>query len=169
MRALVVYESLWGNTAAVAAAVAEGIGGDTRCTSTNTDPLALEGLDLLVCGAPVFAFHLSGPRVRDDLRNTPPDAPAPADLSHPSMRDWLAGLPPLDARCAAFDTQVRGPFGSGAPAILKLLVARGLEPVGKPQGFIVTGKYGPLAPDALDRARRWGAGLAETLAGGIRG
>jgi len=30
MKAVVVYESLWGNTAAVAQAIAEGIGGEAR-------------------------------------------------------------------------------------------------------------------------------------------
>jgi hypothetical protein len=160
MRALVVYESLWGNTAAVANAIAQGVGAGTRAVSTaEANTWLQEDVDLLVCGAPVFAFHLSGQRVRDSLRTTPPDAPAPADLSHPSMRDWIAQMPSTSALGAAFDTRVRGPFGTGAPAIAKLLTGRGILTIGKPQGFIVTGKYGPLAPQALDDAQRWGAEL----------
>ena len=35
MKAVVVYESLWGNTAAVARAIAAGIGPDARALSTS--------------------------------------------------------------------------------------------------------------------------------------
>jgi flavodoxin len=34
MKAIVVYESLWGNTAAIARAIAEGIGLEARALST---------------------------------------------------------------------------------------------------------------------------------------
>jgi flavodoxin len=35
MKALVVYESLWGNTAAIARAIAEGIGPDAQALATD--------------------------------------------------------------------------------------------------------------------------------------
>ena len=35
MKAIVVYESLWGNTAAIARAIAEGIGPEARALSTS--------------------------------------------------------------------------------------------------------------------------------------
>jgi flavodoxin len=161
MKALVVYESLWGNTAAVAAAIAEGLGPEARALST-ADAVGpeLADVDLIVAGAPVLAFKLPSEKIRESLRTTPPGAPAPADLSHPSMNAWLEALPAGHGRAAAFDTQVRGPFGSAAPAIDKALQNAGYQSIAKPVGFIVKGKFGPLRDGELERARAWGEELA---------
>ena len=164
VRAIVVYESLWGNTAAVARAVAEGLGPGARALSPGeATPADVAAADLVVAGGPVIAFHLSGDRARDDLRDHPaPGSPAP-DLSHPSLRSWLDALPAGSAWCAAFDTQVRGPFGKGAPTIAEALQAKGYRLIGRPEGFVVSGKYGPLRPGELERARAWGEQLGEVV------
>jgi flavodoxin len=49
MHAIVVYESHWGNTAAVARAIADGLGPEARALTTDeaVGP-ALEGVDLIV-------------------------------------------------------------------------------------------------------------------------
>ncbi len=161
MKALVVYESLWGNTAAVARAVAEGIGPEAACLSTAKATVAeLEGAELIVAGAPVLGFKLPTDQMRDGIRKRPGKAPAPPDLSHPSLRSWLAELPAGHGRGAAFDTQVKGPFGKAAPEILDLLEKAGYAPATGPIGFIVTGRYGPLKDGELERARAWGVDLA---------
>lgn len=162
MKAVVVYESLWGNTATVARAVAEGLGPDARALSTaEATPEALDGVELLVAGAPVFGFKLSTEKMRQSIRDNWSTAPAAPDLSCPSLRAWIAALPPDGGGlAAAFDTQVKGPFGKGAPEIAKLLAAAGYRPVGEPAGFVVKGKYGPLKEGELERARAWGEGLA---------
>ncbi len=160
MNAIVVYESLWGNTAAIARAVAEGLGPGARALSTGeatADEIA--AADLIVAGSPVLAFKLPTEQVRESIGKDPGPAPSPPDLSHPSMRSWLDSLPRGTAHCAAFDTEVRGPFGKAAPAILRSLEKAGYRPVAKPEGFIVTGKYGPLRDGELERARAWGASL----------
>lgn len=165
MKALVVYESLWGNTARIAGAIAEGIGREARALSTAAatgDEVA--DADLIVAGAPVFGFKLSSEKMRQSIRANPGKAPAAPDLSHPAMRAWLAELPPGHGRSAAFDTQVRGPFGSGAPEIAELLQAAGYTPLGEPVGFMLKGKYGPLRDGEVERAREWGAELAAALA-----
>jgi len=164
MKALVVYESLWGNTAAIAAAIAEGLGPEARALSTAgaVGPV-LADVDLIVAGSPVLAFKLPSEKIRESLRATPPGAPAPADLSHPSMSSWLEALPAGHGRAAAFDTQVRGPFGSAAPAISKALEHAGYQSTAKPAGFIVAGKYGPLREGELERARAWGEELGREM------
>ena len=164
MKAVVVYESLWGNTAAVARAIAEGIGPDVQALSTaEATSAAVEGADLIVAGAPVLAFGLPSEKVREGIRANPGKAPAPPDLSHPPMRAWLAALPAGHGRAAAFDTRVRGPWGSAAPAIANELERSGYAPIGKPLGFIVSGKFGPLRDGELERARLWGAELAQAM------
>ncbi len=164
MKAVVVYESLWGNTAAVARAIAEGIGPEAQALSTaEADGAALAGVDLIVAGAPVLGFKLPTDKMRDGVRANPGKAPAPPDLSHPSLRSWLATLPAGHGRSAAFDTQVRGPFGSAAPEIAATLERAGYPPLTRPVGFVVKGRYGPLRDGELERAKSWGAALAQTM------
>jgi len=118
--------------------------------------------DLVVAGGPVFAFHLSTDHARGSIRRHPePGAPEP-DWSHPSVRSWMEALPAGSGQCAAFDTRVLGPFGKGVPTVADGLQAKGYHLVAAPEGFIVTGKFGPLRPGELERARRWGAQLLES-------
>jgi len=165
VKAVVVYESLWGNTAKVAAAIAEGIGPGAEAMSTReATPEMIAGADVIVAGSPVFAFKMSSDKMRESIRKNPGPAPAPPDLSHPSMASWLESLPEGSAAAAAFDTEARGPFGKAAPTIARSLEAAGYRLIGKPTGFYVTGKYGPLRDGELDRARQWGRELAAILA-----
>lgn len=165
MKAVVVYESLWGNTAKIAGAIARGIGPGAHAMSTGeATPDVVAGADLVVAGSPVFAFKMSSDRMRESIRQNPGPAPALPDLSHPSMASWLESLPNGTAAAAAFDTEARGPFGKAAPTIAKSLEASGYRLIGEPTGFYVTGKYGPLRDGELDRAAEWGRSLAEALA-----
>ena len=60
MDAIVVYESLWGNTAEVARAVAEGLGPGARALRVDeAGPADAAAAELIVAGAPVFGFKLS--------------------------------------------------------------------------------------------------------------
>jgi hypothetical protein len=164
MKAVVVYESLWGNTASIARAISEGLGSGARALNTaqaTADVVA--GADLIVAGSPVLGFTLPTEKMRDGVRTNPGKAPAPPDLSHPSMRSWLETLPAGRGRGAAFDTQVRGPFGSAAPKIGEVLEKAGYGPLAKPAGFVVAHRFGPLREGELERAREWGAELARAL------
>jgi len=165
VNAVVVYESLWGNTAAVAGAIADGLGPGARAlTTTQADQSAIADAQLIVGGAPVLGFKLPTEQMRDGLQRTPGKAPFPPDLSHPSMRAWLGALPAGTGWAAAFDTQVRGPFGSAGPEIAEALARAGYTALAKPAAFVVTGKFGPLKDGELERPRQWGADLAAALA-----
>ena len=169
MKAIVVYESHWGNTTAVANAIAEGIGSGTRVMSTSqADTTALQSADLLVVGAPVIGFRLSTPEALEGMR-TKGGKKNPPDISHPPVRTWLESLPQAGAAAtaaattgpaaAAFDTRIRGPFGSAAPAILEGLEKAGYRAIAKPVGFLVKGSQGPMR-DGEARARsRMGRGV----------
>jgi hypothetical protein len=165
MHAVVVYESLWGNTAAVAHAIAEGIGEGARAvTPDEVSPAMIADADLLVAGAPVFGFSLPTERMRESIERDEADAPVPPDLSHPPLREWLDSLPPGHARTAAFETRIwwspRGATGD----IEHRFAQAGYQPIGKAHKFVVQGKYGPLREGELERARAWGASLREDLA-----
>lgn len=164
MKAIVVYESLWGNTATIARAIAKGLGDDVQVMSTGearTDVVA--AVDLVIAGSPVLAFRMPSDAIRDGLRKDPGDAPLPPDLSHPPMRSWLKTLQISEGAAAAFDTQVRGPFGKAAPAISKGLRRAGYRIVAAPEPFYVSGRYGPLEEGETTRAMKWGEAMAREL------
>src|SRR5688572_28011475 len=107
MNVLVVYESHWGNTAAVARAIAEGIGPEARALPTDAaTPTVVGDADLVVAGAPVLGFRLPTDDMIKGLGAQAGSA-GPPDVSHPSMRAWLEALPKGRAAAAAFETRMR--------------------------------------------------------------
>jgi hypothetical protein len=166
MRAVVVFESMWGNTAAVARAIAEGIGPETPALTTDAaTPDVLAGADLVVAGAPVMGFRLGDERIRAMAAKGEADAPTPPDVDHPSLRSWLGDLPVGHGRSASFETRIWWTPGGATGAISKGLSAAGYAPIAKGEKFVVKGKYGPLRDGELERARRWGASLAAAVMG----
>ncbi len=161
MKAVVVYESLWGNTAAIAHAIAEGMGPGCRALSTaQACDAEMEAVDFVVAGAPILGFTLPTDSMRQQ-EATDRKAPKPADLSHPSMRNWLKSLPKQDGgKCAAFETRIWWSPGSSAKQILSGLERAGYQPVAR-EKFLVTGGYGPLKDGEIERAHEWGSKLAQ--------
>lgn len=67
MKAVVVYESHWGNTEAIAQAVAAGFGpGAEALTTDEASGALLVDVDLVVACAPLVAFSLLGPIAPDE-------------------------------------------------------------------------------------------------------
>jgi hypothetical protein len=165
MKAIVVYESYWGNTASVARAIAEGLGPDARALSTSeARGEALAGVGLIVAGSPIIAFQLPTEKMRTDMAaKADKKAPSPPDLSQPSMRSWLEYIPKVSGggRAAAFETGFKLSPGGAGGTILKMLKGVGYEPISKKQRFLVKGSYGPMKEGELDRAKAWGAELAK--------
>ena len=164
MNAIVVYESLWGNTAAVARAIAAGLGPGARAVSTaEATPAAVAGADLIVAGAPLFAFRLPTDAIRETIRRKSASFPKPPDFSHPALRTWLEALPAGRGRSAAFETRMWFSPGGATGAILASLKHAGYLPLTRGQRFRVTGMYGPLKAGEWERARAWGAKLARGM------
>jgi hypothetical protein len=162
MKALVVYESMFGNTQAVAQAVAEGIStaATVELVEVGQAPrLVPDDISMIVVGAPTHAFSLSRQRTRADARQ---QAEGPLVTTGAGLREWLLELRsarPLPV--AAFDTRIARPRvpGSAARAAMRRLRRRGHQPISRPTSFYVTGTRGPLSNGELDRARAWGATL----------
>lgn len=168
MRALVVFESMYGNTRTVAQAVAEGLRGamDVELVEVGAAPRTVgEDVDLLVVGAPTHAHGLSKPETR---RNAAGKATSGLVSPGIGLREWLGDLrgdPRILA--AAFDTTLKGPrllWGSAAEAADRRLRSRGFDVVAPPERFHVKGPLGPvydiLEKGEVERARAWGEGLA---------
>lgn len=163
MDAIVVYESVWGNTAAIARAIAEGIGDGAEATPTDAvSKERLASADLIVAGSPVFGFSLPTESMREGILRGETDGPPP-DLSHPSLRSWLDALPPGNGRAAAFETRIWWSPRGATGAIEKRLGAAGYRRLLKAEKFVVQDKYGPLREGELDRARAWGQALRTAM------
>jgi len=164
MKAIVVYESLWGNTAAIARAIAEGIGPEARALSTAEAAAdVVASADLIVVGAPVMAFSLPTEQIRQGQGQNPGKAPPP-DLSHPSMRSWLKTSPAGGGRFAAFETRVWWSPGGATGGIERGMEQAGYRQIAKRQRFIVSkGGPGALRAGEVEKARAWGAELAKAM------
>ena len=164
MRAIVVYESHWGNTAEVARAIAEGIGPEAQALNTDeATPAVVAGADLVVAGAPIMAFGLPSETMVENAGKDP-KAPRPADVSHPSLRQWLDALPRGKAAAAAFETKLRWSPGGATGAIDDRFQRAGFRTIAKAEKFWVSTPYGPLREGELERARAWGSELAAAMA-----
>jgi hypothetical protein len=164
MRALVVYESFWGNTKAIAEAVAVGIGGAAVAEVSAVGEVPWREVDLLVVGGPTHAFSMSRPSTRHDAHTQG----APAGGEEQGLREWLDALPAdLPMPVATFDTRatmVRNLPGSAAKAAGKELKRHHHGRVVDRRSFYVSDSAGPLADGELERAVAWGAELAATAA-----
>ena len=167
MRALVVYESMFGCTRDIASAVAGGLSPvmEVELVEVGVATHAVaEGTSLLVVGGPTHAFGMSRPRTREDSLRQPGHIAGSIDIG---IREWLETLEPVPGgvAAAAFDTRVNHPRlpGSAAHGIDKRLRARGLKTIAPPESFWVTGMTGPLLPGETACAKAWGEGLGATL------
>jgi flavodoxin len=162
MKALVVYESMFGNTETIARAIADGLGetGEVTVASVAAMP-STAGFDLLVAGGPTHAFGLSRPATREDAVRQ--GGPGAAEIG---LREYLDVSPLLTGLAAAtFDTKIAKPNvpGSAAHKAHRRLRRLGCRMLCPAESFRVTGTAGPLVDGETERARKWAAGLAATL------
>jgi flavodoxin len=167
LRALVVYESMFGNTETVAAAVADGLALEGAEVSllevSQATPADVANHDLLVVGAPTHAFSLS----RRSTRLEAVKQGAAEGRTAIGLREWLAGIkgsadetPQLAACFDTRVTKVRHIPKSASSRAGHLLVHNGFTLVERPVAFLVHDTRGPLEADQLERARAWGSRLA---------
>jgi hypothetical protein len=170
MKALVVYESMFGNTEAVAHAVASGLEGSgaevTLCPIGSADPTTLQDYDVVVVGAPTHALSMPRSATRADAVKQGADPARDA----PGVREWIDHLEPaVGARpaFAVFDTRIgvgkaRHLSGSAARRASRALRRRHRTLADDPASFYVGGTSGPLLPGEDVRARAWGSRLARS-------
>jgi len=171
MKVVIVFESMFGNTAALAGDVMAGLadaGADIALADVESAPeQVLLGCDLLVLAAPTHAFTLSRPESRAEAVSQGAD-PAHAATG---LREWLttleATMPVTSQRpsIAVFDTRVtkvRHLPGSAARSVARALKKSGFDVVDR-TSFYVEGITGPVASGEHERAREWGHGLARIV------
>ena len=149
MKALIVYDSVYGNTEKIARAIAEAITPSDEVKvlrAGEANPSELASIDLLIVGSPTHAGR-----------------PTPA------IQDLLNKVPKLSLQginVAAFDTRIPTKlvrvFGYAAGRIANNLKKKGSTLIASPEGFFVTGGQGPLKEGELERAAAWAKGILES-------
>jgi hypothetical protein len=175
MRALMVVESMFGNTREIAEAVAQGLGArfEVEVVAVGAAPAAIDAdVDLLVVGGPTHAHGMSTPDSRQSAAERDKEGQVAFQVG---IREWLAALRPAGGATAsaAFDTRIKGPgllWGSAAKAAAKELRRLGFREAARPESFLVKGPLGPvhhvLVEGEVERARAWAAALAGRVAAG---
>ena len=137
---------------------------------TQATPDVVGDVDLLVVGGPTHMHGMSKAASRRAAIETAEKSDtieADPDATVEGLRAWFKTLPEVKGRAAAaFDTRVDGPpflTGSAAKGITKLLRRHHYEVIGEPESFLVEDSEGPLKEGELERARRWGADLADLV------
>ena len=173
MRAVIVYESMYGNTHSIAGAIARGLEPGNEVTVVpvaGATPDLLDGADLVVVGGPTHVHGMSQERTREaaveQAHKPGSQVTLDADAQGPGLRDWFGSLGPVDTRAAAFDTRLAGPAvftGRASKGIARLLGRHGFTLIAPAESFLVT-SGNQLRPGEEDRAREWGGTLAAEFA-----
>jgi flavodoxin len=156
MKALVIYDSAFGNTAQIAQVIGDALSPQGEVGVHRVDtvrPEQVAEIDLLVVGSPTQGFRATA-AINKFLKEV--------------AKRGLSGV-----RVAAFDTRlstgdISSPFlrtvielgGYAAKRIAKQLKRSGGELVAPPEGFLVGGKEGPLRAGECERAAIWAKGIA---------
>ncbi len=174
MRALVVYESMYGNTHQIAEAVAEGLSTslETEVVSVHdAGPDRVDSADLVVVGGPTHTHGMTHESTRQAAVEAAEDPDGELhldpDAAGEGVREWLEGLGSMSGLAAAFDTRRDlAPVltGRASKGIAKQLRRHGFDVVADPESFLVD-KETQLEPDEIERARSWGERLARSALG----
>jgi hypothetical protein len=171
MKAVVVYESMYGNTHLVADVIATSLGAtmDVRVLPLDrATPDDVGDADLVVVGAPTHVHGMSRPSTRkaaveaaakDDSLDLDPDAPGTG------IREWLAALPTRSGFAAAFDTRIEAPAaltGRASKGIARQLRKLGFVLPVEPESFLVT-KHNTLVDGEAEHAQRWAATMSREI------
>jgi flavodoxin I len=148
MKAIVIYDSLYGNTEQIAKAIGAALGNESKVVKAGEAKAAdIAPYSLVIIGSPTQGGRQTA-AVKTFLDSIPPEALK-------------------DKRFAAFDTRAKNffvkMFGWAANRIEAAIKEKGGNVTAQPQGFFVKGTKGPLMDGELERAATW----AKSIAAGV--
>lgn len=172
MKAVVVYESMYGNTHHVATAIGDGLGATADVVVVpvhEAEPTLIHDADLLVVGGPTHVHGMSRATTRaaaaEATEKPGNELELEPNAEAPGLREWFDSLDRLNADTAAFDTRMHGNAaltGRASKGIAKRLRQHGASVIAEPESFIVT-KDNQLEVDEEQRARAWGTQLVRAM------
>lgn len=162
MNALVIYDSVFGNTGEVAKAIGAALGSPEEVRTVHVaevDPHRLEGLDLLVVGSPTRQFSPTK-ETTQLLKQVPNSGLAGVKVAAFDTRFTVENIERV--RILAFFVRI---FGYAAKPIADRMVKKGGLLAAPPEGFYVDDTEGPLLEGELERAADWARQLAAAVSG----
>ena len=151
MKAMVIYDSIFGNTEQIARAIGKALSSRMNVETLRVSDLKVEqltGIELLIIGSPTRAFSPTpaiGKFLRRISRNGLKDITIAAFDTGISLDD-------IDSPIGQFFIRR---FGYAAKKISDKLRKKGGKPAVPPEGFFVKGNEGPLKEGELERAADW--------------
>jgi flavodoxin len=139
MKALIIYDSQFGNTEQIAKAMEATLGKDAKAVRVG----AVKDADFATHSLILVGSPTQGGRMTVAMK---------------TFLDNLTADKLKDKRFAAFDTRLKGwskIFGYAAPRIETAIKEKGGNTTAQPQGFFVQSSKGPLLDGELERAATW--------------
>jgi flavodoxin len=160
MKAMVVYDSAFGNTEKVARAIGEALGSPEDVETVrvgNVEPEQLAGLALLIVGSPTQKFRPL-PAITTFLKAIPDGGLRGVKVAAFDTRFTESEIQRV--RILAFFVRI---FGYAARPIADRLEKKGGDLVAPPEAFYVADTEGPLLEGELERAADWARQIAAAL------
>jgi flavodoxin len=152
MKAMVVYDSGFGNTEKIAQAIGQGLGSPENVEIVrvgDVKPDQVRGVPLLIVGSPTQKFSPTG-ATTSFLKGIPQSGLQGVKVAAFDTRFPVSEIERV--RILAFFVKI---FGYAAKPIADRLQKKGGELVIPPEGFFVEGTEGPLQEGELERAAGW--------------
>jgi len=159
MKALIIYDSVFGNTEKVAQSIGAALGLQGQVETLLVGQVTLDqlrGLEVLIVGSPTRSFRPT-PAISQFLKALPKNHLAGINVAAFDTRIWLNTID-----SAAFRFLVdKG--GYAANTMAKALTKQGGNLIVPPEGFLITGEQGPLKEGELERAAEWAREILITM------
>ncbi len=145
MKALVIYDSLYGNTEKIAKAIGGAIQGEVKVLpAAEANATELKSLDLLIIGSPTQGGNATR-----------------------AMQAFMGNIPETalkGVKVVVFDTRMTSAwvkiFGFAAGRMAKYFKGKSTNLVVHSEGFYVTGSKGPLKVGEIERAAAWAKAIS---------
>ncbi|MFW6135787.1 MAG: flavodoxin family protein [Chloroflexota bacterium] len=157
VKALVVYDSVFGNTEQIAQAIGDALGSSEDVETlrvTDAQPEALTTVDVLIVGSPTRGFQPT-PATKNLLKRIPAGG---LEAVRVAAFDTRFAVEEMDSAILSFLVRL---FGYAAKPIADRLRKKGGTLAVPPEGFIVEGTEGPLRDGELERAANWARRVVE--------
>lgn len=153
MKTLIVYDSYYGNTEKIAKIIMETLNNEAEVQKVDQVNIgSLDGVDFLIVGSPTRGFRPSD-KVKKFLEEIPTGS-----LNGKKVAAFDTRMDPEDVGNPILKFMV-SIFGYAANPIANKLVKKGGGLIGKPVGFVVVGREGPLREGEPEKAASWADNL----------
>ncbi len=155
MKALVLYDSVYGNTEKIALAIGNALGSQDDVSVVKVSDARAEqfaGLNVLIVGAPTQRFRTTA-AMSDFLKTIPENGLKGVKVNAFDTRLSMGEIKKTPV--LAFFIRLFGVNAYAARLIANQLRKKGGKLAGSPEGFYVEGMEGPLVEGELERAGNW--------------